>query len=105
MILPQQKLDALLSRHAIVERELSANLAPDVYVRLSREFAELEPVINAIKAYRAIASEIADLAALVEDPATDPVLRKLAETEKPALQERKEHLAYKIRLALLPKDT
>ena len=55
--LPEQKLDALLARHALVESELASNLTPDVYVKLSREFAELEPVIVAIKAYRAIAGE------------------------------------------------
>ena len=102
--LPQQKLDALLARHALVESELASNLTPDVYVKLSREFAELEPVIVAIKAYRAIAGEIADLQALIDDPATDGEMRKLAEAEKPALAERKEELERKISLALIPKD-
>jgi peptide chain release factor 1 len=104
MILPQHKLDALLSRHAIVVRELSTNLATDAYVKLSREFAELGPVIDAIKAYRAIDGEIVDLEALIHDPATDADMRKLAEAEKPALQKRKEHLAHEIRVTLLPKD-
>jgi peptide chain release factor 1 len=102
--LPQQKLDALLSRHAMVESELASNLTPDAYVKLSREFAELEPVIAAIKAYRAVESEIADLQALIDDPATDGEMRKLAEAEKPALEERKEALERKIGLALVPKD-
>ena len=48
--LPQQKLDALLARHAMVESELATNLTPETYVKLSREFSELGPVINAIKA-------------------------------------------------------
>ena len=102
--LPQQKLDALLARHSLVESELASNLTPDAYVKLSREFAELEPVIAAIKAYRAVADEIADLEALIEDPKTDGEMRKLAEAEKPALQERKEGLERKISLALIPKD-
>ncbi len=52
--LPQHKLDALLARHALVESELATGLATDAYVRLSREFAELSPVVEAIKAYRAV---------------------------------------------------
>ena len=32
--LPQQKLDALLARHALVESELATGLAPDAYVKL-----------------------------------------------------------------------
>ena len=59
--LPQQKLDALLARHALVESELASDLPPDTYVKLSREFAELGPVVDAIKAYRAAVGEIADL--------------------------------------------
>ena len=102
--LPQQKLDALLARHALVESELASNLTPDAYVKLSREFAELEPVIAAIKAYRAVSGEVADLDTLIADPRTDGEMRKLAEAEKPALQERLEGLERKISLALIPKD-
>jgi len=104
LALPQQKLDALLARHALVESELATNLTPDAYVRLSREFAELAPVIEAIKAYRAVTAEIADLEALIGDPATDAEMRKLAEAEKPALQARRDKLEQKIGLALIPKD-
>jgi peptide chain release factor 1 len=102
--LPQAKLDALLARHSLVESELATSLSPDAYVKLSREFAELDPVIAAIKAYRAVLAEIADLEALIADPATDSEMRKLAEAEKPALQERREELARKIGVALIPKD-
>jgi peptide chain release factor 1 len=104
MQLPQQKLDALLHRHAILERELSTELAPESFVKLSREHAELGPVVDVIKAFRAVESEVADLDAMIEDPSTDPEMRRMAEAEKPALQERKETLAHDIRLALLPKD-
>jgi peptide chain release factor 1 len=102
--LPQQKLDLLLDRHAMLERELSTGLGADAYVKLSREFSELGPVVEAIKAYRAADSELADLQALIDDSSTDADMRKLAENEKSALQERKETLAQHIRLALLPKD-
>ncbi len=103
-VLPQQKLDALLDRHAMVERELATQLPPDTFIKLSREFSELEPVVAAVKAYRALTSEIADLEAMAADPATDPEMRRMAEAEKPALAERKEALEHDIRLALLPKD-
>jgi peptide chain release factor 1 len=102
--LPQAKLDALLARHALVESELASNLTPDAYVKLSREFAELGPVIEAIKAYRAVTSEIADLDALIGDAKTDPEMRKLAEAEKPALNARRDKLEHQIQLALIPKD-
>jgi len=102
--LPQQKLDALLSRHEMVENELASGLSADAYVKLSREFAELGPVIDAIKAYRAVTAEIADLDMLVSDPKTDAEMREMAEAEKPTLQARLEKLEHEIRLALIPKD-
>ena len=40
-MLPEQKLDALLARHQAVESDLASQLAPETYVKLSREFAEL----------------------------------------------------------------
>jgi peptide chain release factor 1 len=103
-MLPEQKLDALLNRHTMVEHELASPLSPENYVKLSREFAELSPVIATIKAYRDIVSEIADLESLLADPATDPEMRALAASEKPALESRLVALEENIRLALLPKD-
>ena len=102
--LPQHRLDALLARHELVERELATNLSRDDYVKLSREFSELGPVIEAIKAYRAVTAEIADLEALAADAATDAEMRKLADAEKPALQARRDKLEQQIQLALIPKD-
>jgi peptide chain release factor 1 len=103
-VLPQQKMDALLARHALVESELASGLAPDAYVKLSREFAELTPVVEVIKAYRNTEKEIVELSALVDDSRTDAEMRKLADIERHELQERKEALAQQIRVALLPKD-
>ncbi len=103
-VLPQQKMDALLARHALVESELASGLSPDVYVKLSREFAELNPVVEAIKAYRGTENEIVELSTLIDDSGTDAEMRKLADNERHELQERKEALTQKIRLALLPKD-
>ena len=102
--LPQQKMDALLARHALVESELASGLNTEAYVRLSREFAELSPVVELIKAYRNAEKEIADLAALINDSATDAEMRKLADAERHTLRDREEKLGEQIRLALLPKD-
>jgi peptide chain release factor 1 len=103
-MLPEQKLDALLARHQMIESELASQVTPATYVRLSREFAELGPVIDAIKAYREVADEIAGLEALLDDASTDAEMRALAAGEKPALEQRRAVLEQEIRLALLPKD-
>jgi peptide chain release factor 1 len=102
--LPQQKLDALVARHAMVENEMATDLAPEAYVKLSREFSELSPTVDIIKSYRATEAEIADLDALIADSGNDAEMRKMAEAEKPSLVARKEKLEQQIRLALIPKD-
>jgi peptide chain release factor 1 len=104
IVLPEQKLGALLARHALIESELASGLSPEAYVKLSREFAELSPVVDTIKAYRDTEKEIAELSSLVDDSSTDAEMRKLADVERYQLQERRERLAQQIRLALLPKD-
>jgi len=100
--IPEHRLDALLHRHALVERELATDLKPDDYVKLSREFSELTPVIDTIKEYRAVVRELADLETMMADQDAD--MRRMAEAEKPALQEKREQIEKKIRLALIPKD-
>jgi peptide chain release factor 1 len=102
--LPEAKLDTLLTRHAEVEAELSRQVPRETFVKLSREFAEIDPVVGKIKAYRVIAGEIADLEALIADPATEAAMRDMADEERRTLEARREHLIEELRLALLPKD-
>ena len=103
-MLPDQKLNALVARHALLERELSSVLPPETYVKLSREFAELAPVVDAVKSYRAAQRELNDLTGLIADPATDAEMRSIAETEKPELETHRIALEQRLRIALLPKD-
>src|SRR5262249_28534566 len=103
-MLPEQKLDALLARHQAVENDLASQVPPDIYVKLSREFAELAPIVSAIKRYRAIRSEMADLDALIADSATDAEMRAMASAERPELEHQQAALEQRIKIALLPKD-
>ena len=57
--LPETKLAALVDRHALVEAELSRQLPPETFVKLSREFAELDPIAQKVKTYRGVVQEIA----------------------------------------------
>ena len=103
-MLPEQKLDALVTRHKTVERELANPVAPETYVKLSREFAELAPIVGAVQNYRGIVAEIEGLDALIADAATDAEMRALALSERPELEQKRVGLERQIKLALLPKD-
>ncbi len=103
-MLPQTKLDALIARHATVEADLSGKLAPETFVRLSRELAELAPIIDKIKLYRDAVAELADLQSIIDDATADAEMRAIALDEKAALEEKRATLENDLRLALIPKD-
>jgi peptide chain release factor 1 len=103
-MLPEQKLDALLARHEAVEANLAREVAPDTYVKLSREFAELAPIVETVKRYRSLIGEIKGLNALIADAGTDAEMRAMASAEKPELEQRRAALEQEIKLALVPKD-
>ena len=103
-MLPEQKLDALLARHEAVEANLAREVVPDTYVKLSREFAELAPIVETVKRYRSLVGEIEGLNALIADAATDAEMRAMASAEKPELEQRRAALEQEIKLALVPKD-
>ncbi len=103
-MLPQAKLDALVTRLAAVESELSGQTDRETFVKLSREFAELGPLVELVKSYGAAGAELADVEALIADPATEPDMRALATQERTDIAARHAALEEKIRLALIPKD-
>src|SRR5271163_2672829 len=103
-MLPDQKLNAVVSRHALLERELATALPAEAFVKLSREFAELSPVVDAVNSFRAAQRELDGINGLIADSATDAEMRSIAEDEKQELEARRATLEKELRLALLPKD-
>jgi peptide chain release factor 1 len=97
---PAAKLDAILTRYAVVSATLNGGPEPEEFVALSRELAELDPVVTAIEAYNAAREEVSGLEAL----ASDPEMRALAEEERPAAEARLERAAAALNLLLLPRD-
>jgi peptide chain release factor 1 len=103
-MLPEQKLDALIARHAALERDLSTAMPAEAFVKLSREFAELAPVVEAVKSYRAAQHELEGVESMIDDPSTDAEMRAIASAERPELEARRASLEHQLRLALIPKD-
>jgi peptide chain release factor 1 len=103
-MLPEQKLDALITRHATLERDLAAAMPAETYVKLSREFAELDPVVEAVKSYRAAQHELEGVESMISDPSIDAEMRAIAAAERPELEARRASLERELRVALIPKD-
>ena len=105
LFLPQDRLEAILARHAAVLDGL--NHAPDsqAMVALSRELSELEPVVAAIERRKAALANLAEAEALLADPTTDAEFKALAEEEKAAADTALDEAGRAIMVALLPKDS
>ncbi len=98
------KLEALLDRFAVIEARMAGGPDSETYVKLARDYAELDPLVQQIRRLRAAEGEFADLQALLGDANTDPELKSMAELELPDIEQRVEHLRQEVRLALLPRD-
>ena len=103
--IPADKLDKLVTRWQTVQGTLAAGSDQESYVRLSREFAELDPIIATITELRRAIAERDDLQQLIDDPASDPEMAALAEQELAALEPRIEGLEQQLKVQLLPKDS
>jgi peptide chain release factor 1 len=98
------KLDRVVRRHA----ELADTLArPDTaageFGKLSKEYSDLTPMVEAIAELRNAQRELADLEQ-IQAAESDAELRALAAAEMPALQRRIPELEQRIKVMLLPKD-
>lgn len=96
-----QKIDAILARHHEAEARLaSGTLEPSAFVALSKELAELEPVVRAAQAVGKLRAELADLEAML----TDPEMKAMAEEEIPAIRAALPDAEHALAVQMLPKD-
>jgi peptide chain release factor 1 len=103
-MIPAAKLDRLSNRFAEIEARLASGAGGADFVKLSKEHAELAPVIDAVNAYRGVEKQLHEADALIGDPASDAEMRALAEEERAALKTRFADLEHQLRIELLPKD-
>ena len=105
-MIAEEKLDHLVSRF----EELGALLAsPEVsasqdFARVSKEYSDLTPMVEAITDLRKARAEADDLEALIDDPEADEELKGMAREELPQLRQRVPDLEHALQLLLLPKD-
>ena len=101
-----EKLEALLARHEDLAAMLAGSGLGDSQeiVRLSKEYAELSPVVDAVKALRAARREACGLEEIIAGEAPDSDMRGLAQEELPGVRRAVGEHERTLRLLLLPKD-
>ena len=103
-MIPAAKLERLLDRFSEVEAKMSSGVTGEAFVKLSREYAELEPVAKAVCAFRKAERQLAEAEAMIADPAGDAEMRTLAEQEAADVKHKLEKLERELKVQLLPKD-
>jgi len=103
----QARLDEILNRR----EELTVQLAnpdltsnPKEYTRVSREYAEIEPVAEIVMQIKTAEQHISDNQELLNDPDCDVELRAMAEAELDELKSEIASLQEELKIRLLPKD-
>lgn len=102
----EENLDRVLARHQELQ-DLMASAeppSPEEFARLSKEFSDLTPVVEAIGELCRAKDETADLASLIAEPETDAEMKEMAEEEFAQLKEKVPELEEKLQVMLLPKD-
>ncbi|MEW6168888.1 MAG: peptide chain release factor 1 [Pseudomonadota bacterium] len=99
------KLEQMAERREEVARELGDPAVigdTEKFRRLSQEYAQLGPIVEAFAAYRSAQQSVADLEQMQREP--DAELRALAASEYPQARARVEALERELQSYLVPRD-
>ncbi|MEM8773403.1 MAG: peptide chain release factor 1 [Pseudomonadota bacterium] len=97
-MVPMEKLTEILQRFEFIEAQMAEG-GGDI-AALGREYAELRPVVEEIRAYQGLLDDIDGARGLLGDPE----MKDLASDELAELESRQPALEEKLQLALLPRD-
>ena len=102
----EDRLDRLVARHGALAEALAGPSPADgrEFARLSKEYAELDPVVAAIRALRAALREARDLEEMAADEDAEPEMRDLAREELPEARRAAAEREHALKLLLLPRD-
>src|SRR4051812_14148745 len=101
-------LDRIVSieakKHELADAMNASNLAPDEFVRLSKEYAQVEPVASADREVRRLRAELEVLNGMAHDATAEPELREMAEHEIEDIRRRLPEAEHALAVFLLPRD-
>ena len=100
-----ERIAAIEARRDELQNAMSApNLAPDAFVRLSKDYAEIEPVAVAAREVRRLRAELEVLQGMIEDRDADPEIREMAVEEAGEIGRSLPEAERALALKLLPRD-
>ncbi len=104
-MIPEAQLERLVARHAALESALSASgIDREELARLSKEHAELAPLIERVRELQRLHREIDELTEIAEDAEGEPEMTALARAEREAHEHRLAEIEHAVKVMLLPRD-
>ena len=104
-MIPLKTIEELISKHSLLEKELSTGeVDKKLFAEKSKEYSDLNDVIEDAKKYFAYEGERKDLEKILNDSDSDDEFKVMAETELKDLKLENEIIEKKLKLFLLPKD-
>ncbi|MEZ5690563.1 MAG: peptide chain release factor 1 [Rickettsiales bacterium] len=99
------KLEMLTRRHDELGDLLSqGNLAGNEFSKISKEYAELTPIVEVIVEYKKAKKSLNELGQIAGDPDCDPEMRRMVEDEIYEVNQNMPDLVHRVQISLLPKD-
>lgn len=99
-MVPLDRLEQIEQRFQYLEAKMNAGVSGDEIAKLAREYSELKGVVDQIREYKTLLTDLDDAKAMLDDPD----MRELAEDELPLIKERIPAVEEALQVALLPKD-
>jgi len=104
-MLPLEKVQNLIDRHLKLEKELSSSeIDKKKYAEISKEYSDLNEIINNAKEYLSYKKDTEDLNYIINDNNSDLEMKEFAISELENLKNNYQINEKKIKLYLLPKD-
>ena len=90
-----EEIESLLSKPDITSNQ-------EEFIKLSKEYADLSPVVNAFNAFKKAEGDMNEAKVLMKD--SDPEIKQMAEMEFEELKQNIDNLENELKRLLLPKD-
>ncbi len=104
-MIPLKTIEDLISRHSILEKELSSgDVDKKLFAEKSKEYSDLNEIIENAKKYFSYENEKIDLEKILEDPKSENEFKIMAEKELKEIKSQNEIIEKGLKLFLLPKD-
>jgi peptide chain release factor 1 len=104
-MIPLKTIEELISKHSLLEKELSSGETnKKQFADKSKEYSDLNEIIQDAKKYIDFEKEKKDLKKMLEDTNSDNEFKSMAETELVEIVKNYEIIEKKLKLFLLPKD-